>query len=49
MVALKIDKIRLKATLNLILKAKMMLETMKDQNTIGIIANYLIEKDQITK
>ena len=42
--ARKIDKIRSKATLNLIPKAKIMLETMKDQNAIinGIIANYLI-------
>ena len=49
--AQKIDKIRLKATLNLIPKAKIMLETMRDQNAIinGIIANYLIEKDKITK
>ena len=40
----KIDKIRLNATLNLILKAKIMLVTMRDQNAIinGIIANYLI-------
>ena len=47
----KIDIIRLKATLNLIPEAKIMLETMKDQNAIinGIIANYLIEKDKITK
>jgi len=48
---LKIDKIRLIAALNLIPKAKIMLITMRDQNTIinGIIANYLIEKDKITK
>ena len=44
MVLQKIDKMRLKSTLNLIPKAKIMLETMKDQNAIinGLIANYLI-------
>ena len=37
-------KIRLKATLNLILKAKIMLVTMRNQNAIinEMIANYLI-------
>ena len=42
--AQKIDKALLKATLNLIPKAKIVLETMGDQNAIinGLIANYLI-------
>ena len=34
MVLQKIDKIRLKASLNLIPKAKIMLETMSDQNAV---------------
>ena len=43
--AQKIDKVLLKATLNLLIpKAKIMLETMGDPNAIinGLIANYLI-------
>ena len=43
--AQKIDKVILKATLNLLIpEAKKMLETMRDQNAIinGLIANYLI-------
>ena len=45
MVAQKIDKVTLKAALNLLIpKSKLMLETMGDQNAIinGLIANHLI-------